>query len=134
MCARKLIFTRFLAEKKCQKTTYTLKRSFTYRSPFLLLWSWYPFKNVPMCNTWNVFRNRGTPKALLQSCIIFTVRNSSYGKVMFSQASVILSTGGEVYTPLDKYPPGRHPRADTPPRQMPPSPRDGLFSGRYTSY
>ena len=28
---------------------------------------------------------------------IFTVRNSSCGKVMFSQASVILSTGGRVW-------------------------------------
>ena len=30
---------------------------------------------------------------------IITVRNNSCGKVMFSQASVTLSTGGVVYTP-----------------------------------
>ena len=45
----------------------------------------------------------------------FTIRNSSCGKVLFSQASVILSTRG-VYTPPAKHTPlGRHPRqADTP--------------------
>ena len=84
-----------------------------------------------------------------------TVHNSSCGKVMFSQASVILSTEGVVsgrHTPLL----GRHPRADTPlPAQAPPSqadttallgrhhphlradtppPGDGHCSGRYASY
>ena len=39
---------------------------------------------------------------------IFTICNSSCGKVMFSQGSVILSTG-EVYIPLGRHPPGRHP-------------------------
>ena len=42
--------------------------------------------------------------------LFFTVRNSSCGKVMFSQASVILSTGGRC-TPLPyaDISPGRHP-------------------------
>ena len=50
---------------------------------------------------------------------------------MFSQASIILFTGGVWQTP---------PRADTPlPRQTPPwedtpSPADGYCSGRYASY
>ena len=58
---------------------------------------------------------------------IFTVRNSSCGKVMFSQASVILSTGGGVHPPGQTPPLGRHPPppADNrsciqPPRQTPP--------------
>ena len=93
---------------------------------------------------------------------IITVRNSSYGKVMFSQASVILSTGGSCTSPWQDTPSGRHPfYADTPPpcrhcpRQTPPSvdspldrhtsplvrqphpnptPPDGHWSGRYASY
>ena len=39
-----------------------------------------------------------------------TVRNSSCGKVMFSQASVILSReGGGVHIPPRQTPPSRHP-------------------------
>ena len=45
---------------------------------------------------------------------------------MFSQVSVILSTGDGV---SGRHPPGRSPRADTPP-----SPADGYCSGRYASY
>ena len=68
---------------------------------------------------------------------IVTIRNSSYGKVMLSQASVILSTGEGVClwnhwawcTPsLGRHPPGRHPpRADH-------SPSDGQCNGLYASY
>ena len=59
-------------------------------------------------------------RRILLECILVTIRNSSCGKVMYSQASVILSTGKDVYIP-----PGRHPpQADTPtgqtiPRQTP---------------
>ena len=45
----------------------------------------------------------------------------SYGKVMFSQASVILFTGGGLF--------GRHP-----PDRYPPPRADGYCSGRYASY
>ena len=78
-----------------------------------------------------------------------TVRNSSCGKVMFSKASVIPSTG-EGCTPLGQTPPrtdtprGRHlpgqtpPPGQTPSRQIPqtgrPLPQDGHCSGRYASY
>ena len=74
--------------------------------------------------------------------IIVTIRNSSCRKVMFSQASVILSTGGRCTTPgqtspLGETPPGRHPpgrfpswtynppppAVQTPPRQTPPPPQ-----------
>ena len=60
---------------------------------------------------------------------IFTVRNSSCGKVMFSQ--VCLSTG----VGRGVHPPGRQTHtpsweADTPP----PHPADGYCSGRYASY
>ena len=46
--------------------------------------------------------------------------NPPLGKVMFSQVSVILSTGGKVYTHWKTLPLGRHPQADTPLRQTPP--------------
>ena len=48
---------------------------------------------------------------------IITVRNSRCGKVMFSQASVILSTGrgGVWQTPPGKHPPGRPPGQTPPP-------------------
>ena len=52
----------------------------------------------------------------------------SCGKIMFSQASVILFTGGVWQTPPPDIPLGRHPRTDTPPT------RDGHCSGRYASY
>ena len=68
----------------------------------------------------------------------------SCGKVMFSQASVILSTGDVAETPLDRHPPGRHPLCpvhagihtaslvhagiNSPP------PSDGHCCGRYASY
>ena len=86
----------------------------------------------------------------------------SCGKVMFSQASVILSTGGCLTdppgqtSPREDTPLGRHPPGKTPPRQKhplgrhpPPSacwdtpptqcmlgytPPDGHYSGRYASY
>ena len=75
---------------------------------------------------------------------IFTVRNSSCGKVMFSQACVKNSVQGVVYTPVGA-PPGIQPRADPlgrhhpgqtppPPRQTQPPPPDGHCSGRYASY
>ena len=53
---------------------------------------------------------------------IFTVRNSSCGKVMFLHLSVILFTGGI------------HPLADTPSLTDTSHPPDGHCSGRYTSY
>ena len=70
-------------------------------------------------------------KSIVSESIVFTVRNSSCGKVMFSQVSVC--PRGEVYTPRQTSPsplsadtpwadtPGRHtsptdtPSADTPP-------------------
>ena len=82
----------------------------------------------------------------------------SCGKVMFSQVSVILFTGGvyaqhalrqtppspgrhpQADTPWEDTPPGRHspPRTDTFPGQTPPPgkhpPPDGHCSGRYASY
>ena len=68
---------------------------------------------------------------------IITVRNSSYGKVMLSQASVMLSTGrvsasgsvgNGVHPPWADIPPDRHPpRADH-------SPSDGQCNGLYASY
>ena len=90
---------------------------------------------------------------------IVTVRNSSCGKVMFSQVSVCPQ--GEVCTPwadtpwqthpswVDTPPPPRQtPPRQTPPRQTPPkqtpldkhphpwadTPADGYCSGRYASY
>ena len=58
-------------------------------------------------------------------CTIFAVGNSSCGNVMFSQASVILSTGrGGVHPPW----------ADTTPRQTPSPTQDSHCSGRYASY
>ena len=55
---------------------------------------------------------------------IFTVLNSSYGKVMFSQACVKNSVPPLADTPLADIP------GQTPP---PPPPRDGLCSGRDAS-
>ena len=50
---------------------------------------------------------------------IFTVRNNSCGKVIFSQVSVCLQ--GEVYTPPRQTPPQQTPpQADTSPRQTSP--------------
>ena len=61
---------------------------------------------------------------------------------MFSQASVILSTGGCTPPWADKPPPGRQgphrqtspPPADTPPLGETPTPGDSQCSGRYASY
>ena len=69
---------------------------------------------------------------------IITVRNSSYVKVMLSQASVILSTGEGVClwirwawcTPSL----GRHPPRQTPPPRADHSPSDGQCNGLYVSY
>ena len=59
--------------------------------------------------------------------------NSNCGKVKFSQASVILSTGGGLYTSQpDTNPLDRHPLRQTSPRQTP-SPGDDHCSGRYAS-
>ena len=62
--------------------------------------------------------------------------NSSCGKVKFSQASVILSTGGGLYTSQpDTNPLGRHPLRQTPPQaDTPPPPGDDHCSGRYASF
>ena len=62
------------------------------------------------------------------SIFILTVRNSSWGKVVFT--GVRLSTGGGVHPP-GRHPPGRHPSpwADTPHPWA-----DGHCSGRYASY
>ena len=54
---------------------------------------------------------------LLSGRVFITVRNSSCGKVMSSQASVCPQGGGKVYTPL-----GRHP------------PQDGYCCRQYASY
>ena len=59
----------------------------------------------------------------------------SCGEVIFSQASVILFTGGC----LPDTPPGQTPQVDTlpgqtPPGRHPPPPADGYCSGRYASY
>ena len=70
----------------------------------------------------------------------------SCGKVMFSQASVILLTGGVCQTPPGRHPlvrhtpPGSHPLgrppswADTPTPGQDTLPADGYCSGRYASY
>ena len=65
---------------------------------------------------------------------IFTVRNSSCGKVMFSQASVIMSRKrrGERSTPPRQTPLGRHPSRQTPPPTH--THKKGQCSGRYASY
>ena len=90
---------------------------------------------------------------------IFYCPQRSCGKVMLSQASVILFRRGEVCipacteadtpwadTPLGRHPsrqtpswadtpPGRHPPRQTPPSQTPPGrPPNGHCSGRYASY
>ena len=55
---------------------------------------------------------------------LFTVRNSSCGKVMFSQACVKNSVhgggGGGGVHPLDRHPLGRYPSGQTPLGQTPP--------------
>ena len=85
--------------------------------------------------------------------IIFTVRNSSYGKVMFSQVSPPWAgtpLGGHppgqtppppAENPLARHSPGKHPLArqppgHTPPGQTPPrkTAKDGHCIGRYASY
>ena len=72
---------------------------------------------------------------------IFTIRNSSCGKVMFSQPCVILFTWGVhppgQTPPSGQSPLGRHtpPRQTPPPWQTPPLPsRDAYCSGWYASY
>ena len=68
--------------------------------------------------------------------LFITVRNSSCGKVMFSQVSVCPQGGGVHPLGRHPHPLGRHPRADTP-EQTPPGqtpPRDGYCSGQYASY
>ena len=66
---------------------------------------------------------------------LITVRNSSCGKVIFSQACVKNSVRGGGGLPLVFTPPtsGRHPypAGKPPPRQTHLSPRDGHCSGRY---
>ena len=61
-------------------------------------------------------------KENISLCFIFTVRNSSCGKVMFLHLSVILFTGGSVWsdTPRARHPPGRHPLGRYPPWADPP--------------
>ena len=82
----------------------TVKVSSTVKSPCGVQWSFL----------------RILPKVII-------VRNSSCGKVMFSQACVKNSVhrGGGV------HPLGRHPLADT---DTPPPSLDGHCSGRYASY
>ena len=86
----------------------------------------------------------------LWNIFIITVRNSSCGKVMFSQACVKNSVhsggvclGPQADTPLNRHPQTDTPLADTslgrpPSRQTPhgqtPPPPDGHCSRRYTSY
>ena len=84
-----------------------------------------------------------TPSSYFTRALIaraITVRNSSFGKVMLSQACVKNSVHrGEVYTPPGHIPPG-HPQADTPAGQTPPGhttsqhPPRRRRSGRYASY
>ena len=67
--------------------------------------------------------------------VIFTVRNSSCGKVMFSQVSVC-PQGGGVHPPWAETPPDRRsyaetpppPRADTPPHRQTATAADGTHS------
>ena len=84
----------------------------------------------PSCGL-NWALNLSTQIALLLQSII-TVRNSSCGKVMFSQASVTLSTWREMYTPPGRYPLGRHAQGLSPMGRHP-CPRDSHCSGRYAS-
>ena len=77
--------------------------------------------------------------------LVFTVRNVSCGKIMFSQASVILSTGGggclllvpggfRRYPPQQTTPLGRHPSGQTPLPGQTPLQGNGYCCGRYASY
>ena len=54
----------------------------------------------------------------MEYCLV-TVRNSSYEKVMFSQACVKNSVHGGCIPPLGR-PPNRHPLGRHPPNQTPP--------------
>ena len=66
---------------------------------------------------------------------IFTVHNSSCGKVLFLHLSVILFTGGRGVFGQTPTPLGRHPlHGQTPPRQTIPPPPNGRCSGWYASY
>ena len=56
----------------------------------------------------------------LKVMIFVAVQHSSCGKVMFSQASVFLSTGGGVHPRADPPPGQTPPLADSPLRQTPP--------------
>ena len=62
---------------------------------------------------------------------IFTIRNSSCGKVMLSQVSVCPHGGGVHTLPADTPGQTPPPREDRLPRQTPP---DGYCSGRYACY
>ena len=77
---------------------------------------------------WNFYCSPGTEQIWIHSLFV-TVRNSSWGKVMFSQVSVCPQGGGV-------HPPRRQPlppRQDTPLASRHP-PRDGYCSGWYASY
>ena len=67
-------------------------------------------------------------KVTLQSMYIYRPQRSC-GKVMFSQASVILFTGGVSVRTVLNPPPGRDPlRTETTPGQRPPRQRTPLYS------
>ena len=69
------------------------------------------------------------------TCPIFTVRNSSCGKLMLSQACVKNSVHKGGLHPPRQTPPSRHPWIDTiPPGRHPSSHRNGHCSGQYASY
>ena len=67
---------------------------------------------------------------ILLKCIIVTTRNEVGGKVIFSQASVILSTGGGRGVPG----PGKRQGLRRGGAWQTPPPPDGYYCGRYASY
>ena len=91
---------------------------------------------IPTCpyyiNLWNT-KSWNVVYRVVHTLGIITIRNSSCGKVMFSQASVILSTEGRRIPSGQTPPAGQTSLRQTPPSRHPP-PRDSHCSGRYASY
>ena len=88
-----------------------------------------------VCACWKADLTRRVQEKPIDYALLFTVRNSSYGKVMFSQVSVCPQRG--VYTPLlGRYPTGQTAPPDrNPPMGRHPLPQaDGHCSGRYAFY
>ena len=105
-----------------------------------LYWIWMLQVCGPVFQPSFVWRTPYYRSIFLQRKLIHYCPLRSYGKVMFSQASVILFTRGVCGTdpgqrlPWADTPLCRHPSGQTPPGQTPPGqtspPRDGYCSGR----